>query len=321
MLINEQKTLDQFIKENLDKGYIVPSKSPMALLVFFVKKKTGDLRLIQDYRKLNSITVKNCYPLLLSLDIISKLRDAKIFTKFDVCWGYHNVRIKEGNEWKATFITNQGFFEPCVMFFGLTNSPATFQALMNAIFADLIAEGKVAVYLDDILIWSSTLEEHWKIVHEVLRRLEEHDLYLCSEKCEFEQSHVDYLELVISPGKVSMDPIKVKAVRNWTPPTKLKEVRSFIGFANFYRCFIKDFSKICRPLHNLTKKDVPFVWSPTQQAAFKTLKAAFTSKPVLAIWSPTRPTRIKVDASGYATGGAISQKCNDLDFLWHLIAF
>jgi hypothetical protein len=234
MPINEQKTLNQFIQENLEKGYIIPSKSPMALPVFFVKKKTGDLRLIQDYWKLNSITVKNRYPLPLAMDIVNKLRDAKIFTKFDVCWGYHNVRIKEGDEWKAAFITNQGLFEPHVMFFGLTNSPATFQALMNAIFADLIAEGKVAVYLDDILIWSTTLEEHWKIVHEVLRRLKEHDLYLRPEKCEFEQSHVDYLELVISPGKVSMDPVKVQAVRDWTPPTKLKEVWSFIGFANFY---------------------------------------------------------------------------------------
>jgi hypothetical protein len=112
--------------------------------------------------------VKNCYPLPLSLDIINKLQDAKIFTKFDVHWGYHNVRIKEGDEWKAAFITNQDLFKPCIMFFGLTNLPATFQALMNAIFADLIAEEKVAVYLDDILIWSSTLKEHRKIVHEVL---------------------------------------------------------------------------------------------------------------------------------------------------------
>jgi hypothetical protein len=159
------------------------------------------------------------------------------------------------------------------MFFRLTNSPTTFQALMNAIFADLIDEGKVAVYLDDILIWSTTLDEHRKIVYEVLWCLEEHDLYLRPKKCEFEQSHVDYLRLVISSGKVSIDSIKIQAIRDWTLPTKLKEVRSFIGFANFYRCFIKDFSKICWPLHDLTKKNVPFVWGPTQQAAFDTLKA------------------------------------------------
>jgi hypothetical protein len=207
------------------------------------------------------------------------------------------------------------------MFFRLTNLPATFQALMNIIFADLIAKGKFTVYLDDILIWSTTLEEYRKIVYEILRRLEEHDLYLRPEKCEFEQFYVNYLGLVISPGKVFMDLVKVQAIRDWTLPMKLKEVRSFIRFANFYRRFIKDFSKICRPLHNLTKKDVPFVWGPAQQTAFDTFKAAFTSTPILAIWSPTHSTRIEVDASGFTTGGVISQKCNDLDSLWHPIAF
>jgi hypothetical protein len=172
------------------------------------------------------------------------------------------------------------------MFFGLTNSPATFQSLMNSIFANLIAQGKVAVYLDDILIWSSTLEEHRKIVHKVLHRLQTHDLYLRSEKCKFEQAKVDYLGLVISHGKVSIDPVKIEAVVNWPIPENLKEVRSFIGFANFYRRFIKDFSKICRPLHNLSKKDVPFVWGPSQQQAFDQLKTAFTTEPVLTIWAP-----------------------------------
>jgi hypothetical protein len=131
------------------------------------------------------------------------------------------------------------------MFFGLTNSPVTFQSLMNSIFANLIAQGKVAVYLDDILIWSSTLEEHHKIVHEVLHCLQTYDLYLRPEKCEFEQTKVDYLGLVISHGRVSMDQVKIEAVVNWPVPESLKEVQSFIGFANFYQCFIKDFSKIC----------------------------------------------------------------------------
>jgi hypothetical protein len=168
---NEQGALDKFIEEQLAKGYIVPSKSPMASSVFFVKKKNGELQLIQDYRKLNDITIKNHYPLSLAADIINRLQNAKIFTKFDVRWGYHNVRIRRGDEWKAAFVTNQGLFEPKVMFFGLTNSPATFQLLMNSIFPNLIAQGKVAVYLDDILIWSSTLEEYCKIIHEVLYRL------------------------------------------------------------------------------------------------------------------------------------------------------
>jgi hypothetical protein len=241
---NEQGAHDKFIEEQLAKGYIVPSKSPMASPVFFVIKKNGELRLIQDYRKLNDITIKNCYLLPLAADIINWLQDAKIFTKFNVHWGYHNVRIRRGDEWKAAFVTNQGLFKPKVMFFGLTNSPTIFHSLMNSIFADLIAQGKVAGYFDDILIWSSTLKEHRKIVHKVLHCLQIYDLYLHPEKCEFEQTKVDYLGLVISHGKVSMDPVKIEAVVNWPIPESLKEVRSFIGFANFYRRFIKDFSKI-----------------------------------------------------------------------------
>ena len=319
MPLNEQEELDRFISENLAKGYIVPSKSPMASPVFFIKKKDSKLRLIQDYRKLNEITVKNRYPLPLASDIINKLKDATIFTKFDVRWGYHNVRIKEGDEWKAAFVTNKGLFEPKVMFFGLTNSPATFQSLMNIIFADLIAEGKVAVYLDDILIWSSDLREHRKVVHEVLHRLEEYDLYLRPEKCEFEKSEIEYLGLVIRPGEVCMDPIKVEAVTAWPTPKNLKDVRGFVGFANFYRRFIKDFSKIARPLHDLTKKDTPFLWGSAQQQAFDTLKDAFTSQPILAVWDPSLLTRVEVDASGYATGGVISQKHSD--GFWHPIAY
>ena len=232
---NEQEELDRFIKENVDKGYIVPSKSLISSPVFFIKRKDGKLHLIQDYCKLNEITIKNTYPLPLASDIINKLKGAKVFTKFDVRWGYHNVRIKEGDEWKAAFVTNRGLFEPKVMFFGLTNSPATFQALMNAIFADLIAEGKVAVYLDDILIWSSDMTEHRQVVHEVLTRLEKHDLYLRPEKCAFEKDEIDYLGLIIRSGSVSMDPVKVKAVTTWSTPKCLKDVRAFIGFANFYR--------------------------------------------------------------------------------------
>lgn len=319
MPVNEQAELDAFLDENLRKGYIVPSKSPMASPVFFVKKKDGKLRMVQDYRKLNDITVKNRYPLPLASDIINRLRQSKYFTKFDVRWGYNNIRIKEGDEWKAAFTTNRGLFEPRVMFFGLTNSPATFQALMNSIFGDLIAAGKVAVYLDDILIFSDTREEHRRVTHEVLRRLQEHDLFLRPEKCEFEQTEIEYLGLVIRQGEVSMDPIKVQAVRDWPTPRNLREVRGFIGFANFYRRFIKDFAKITRPLHDLTKKDVAWEWGLRQRTAFDTLKEAFTTEPVLVTWEPDRPTRVEVDASGYATGGVLLQKLED--GLWHPVAF
>jgi hypothetical protein len=319
MAHHEQSELDTFLAENLKKGYIRPSKSPLSSPVFFIKKKDGKLRLIQDYRKLNAVTIKNRYPLPLASDVINQLRGARIFTKFDVRWGYNNVRIKEGDEHKAAFATTRGLFEPTVMFFGLTNSPATFQGLMNAIFADLVAGQKVIVYLNDILIYSSDLEEHRRVVREVLKRLQEHDLYLRPEKCEFEQAKVEYLGMVISEGKVEMDPAKVKAVAEWPTPKNLRELRGFIGFANFYRRFIKDFSKICRPLHDLTKKDTPWKWDEEQKTAFEELRSRFTSSPVLAQWDPSRPTRVEVDSSGFASGGEISQKQDDGH--WHPIAY
>ena len=316
---NEQEALDVFLKEHLEKGYIIPSKSPMSSPFFFVKKKDGKLRPVMDYRKLNDITIKNVYPLPLASDIINRLQGARIFTKLDVRWGYNNIRIKEGDEYKAAFVTNRGLYEPRVMYFGLTNSPATFQTLMNVIFADLIAEGKVAVYLDDILIWSNDLAQHRKVVREVLSRLQQYDLYLRPKKCQFEQAEIEYLGMIIREGQVSMDPTKTEAITSWPKPKNLRDVRSFIGFANFYRRFIKDFSKIARPLHDLTKKDVPFSWGIAQQMAFDRLKEAFVTNPVLAMWDATSPTRITVDASGFATGGIIEQK--KADGLYHPIAY
>ena len=171
---NEQVELDAFLEENLKSGRIQASKSPMASPVFFIKKKDGSLRLVQDYRKLNDMTIKNSYPLPLISEIVNKLKKAKYFTKLDVRWGYNNVRIKEGDEWKAAFRTNRGLFEPLVMFFGLTNSPATFQTMMNDIFMELVDEGVVIVYIDDILIYTETLEEHRKVVRKVLEILEKH---------------------------------------------------------------------------------------------------------------------------------------------------
>jgi transposase InsO family protein len=319
MSITEQVELDAFLEENLRKGYIQESKSPIASPVFFIKKKDGKLRFVQDYRRLNEITVKNRYPLPLVPDIISRLRGAKYFTKFDVRWGYNNVRIKEGDEWKAAFATNRGLFEPKVMFFGLTNSPATFQALMNSIFSDLIAKGKVAVYLDDILIFTLTLEEHRRITEEVLSRLKANDLYLRPEKCEFEKTEIEYLGMVIREGQVSMDPAKIAAVKDWPTPSNVREVRGFLGFANFYRRFIEGFSKVARPLNDLTKKNTPFIWSTDCQHAFDTLREAFVSAPILGLWDPERPTRIEVDASGFATGGALLQQAED--GRWHPVAF
>jgi len=181
----EQKKLDSFLEENLRTRRICPSKSPIAALVFFIKKKDGSLQLVQDYRALNSMTVKNKYLLPLISELVSQLCGARYFTKLDVHWGFNNVRIKPGDEWKAAFWTNRGLFEPLVMFFGMTNSPATFQTMMNDIFRDLIAEGIMVVYLDDILIFTRTEEEHAKAIRWVLQVLQEHKLFLRPEKCEF----------------------------------------------------------------------------------------------------------------------------------------
>ena len=316
---NEQLELDKFLAEHIQKGYLVPSKSPMASPVFFIKKKDGKLRLVQDYRRLNKITIKNWYPLPLAADIINRLTKVQYFTKFDVRWGYHNIRICEGDEWNGTIVMNRGLYEPKVMYFGMTNSPATFQALMNSVFADLIAKGEVAVYMDDILIYSKHLKEHRQVVQEVLKRLEHYDLYLKPEKCEFEKDSMEYLGMIIQPREVQMDPGKVAAVKDWPTPTTLKEVRVFIGFANFYRRFIRDFSTMARPLHDLTKKDVPWHWSQEQQEAFNTIKKQFCEEPILKVYDPELPTHVKCDASGFATGGILSQKHKD--GLWHPVAY
>jgi Reverse transcriptase (RNA-dependent DNA polymerase) len=173
----EQVELDKFLKENLDKGYIKLSQSPMASLFFFVKKKDGKLRPCQDYQYLNDWTVKNAYPLPLISEIMDKIKDAKFFTKFNVRWGYNNVRIKAEDQWKAAFKTNRGLFEPTVMFFGMCNSPATFQAMMDSIVSNMIEGWKVIVYMDDILIFAESQEELQEQTKQVLQRLREHDLF------------------------------------------------------------------------------------------------------------------------------------------------
>jgi len=223
--------------------------------VFFIKKKDGSLWLVQDYHALNAVTIKNRYPLPLISELVSQLHGARYFTKLDVRWRFNNVCIKPGDEWKVTFHTNRGLFEPFVMFFGMTNSPATFQTMMNNIFRTLIVEGIVVVYLDDILIFTRTEEKHERAVRRVLKVLAEHKLFLCPEKCEFHRKEIEYLGLVISENKVAMDPVKVAGVCDWPTPENQTDVQAFIGFVNFYRHFIRDFSTIARPLFDLMCSD------------------------------------------------------------------
>jgi hypothetical protein len=320
MTLTEQTEMDAFLEEALATGRIRQPKSPLGALVFFIKKKDGKLCFVQDYRALNVITRKNRYPLPLINDLIHRLKDMRYFTKLDIHLGYNNVHIHEGDEWKATFHTNRGSCEPLVMYFGLTNSPATFQTMMNEIFQDLITKGIVSVYLNDILIFTNSLEEHSRITCLVLDYMREHKLYLRPEKCEFEKVRIEYLSIIISHNKVEMDPVKITGVADWPTPSNKKEVQSFVGFINFYRRFIPGFSHHARALFDLTMKDVRFVWGLPQEDSFMKLKELITSAPILVLPNNDLPFRLEADGSSIATSAVLSQQQVD-DNAWHPVTF
>ena len=267
----EQSELDKWIKENLEKGYIRPSQSPMASPFFYVKKKDGRLRPCQDYRYLNDWTIKNAYPLPLISELTDKLAGAKYFTKLDVRWGYNNIRIKDGDQWKAAFKTNKNLFEPTVMFFGMCNSPATFQSMMDSIFGDLIEGCIVIIYMDNIFLFAKNPQDLETNTKKILQRLRENNLFLKPAKCEFSKTKVEWLGMIIE-GKISMDPGKLKGISEWPSPTTVKQTRGFLEFGNFYRCFIQHFSEITKPLNDLLKKDQKFDWTSICQKAFDELK-------------------------------------------------
>src|SRR5580692_5741910 len=306
---DEQKALLEFVKEQQAKGYIRPSKSPYVAPFFFIKKKDGKLRPVQDYRRLNEWTIRNRYPLPLISELIAKVKGAKLFTKFDMQWGYNNVHIKQGDEWKAAFIMNQGLFKPTVMFFRLTNSPATFQTMMNAIFAPEIAEGWLIVYMDDILIATKDdAKFHEECVHRVLERLHLHDLYLKPEKCAFEQRQMEFLGVVLENGTVQMDPAKLKGIADWQTPQRVTDIRAFLGFMGFYHYFVPNYSNIARPLIQLTKKNAAFRWTEECKKAFEHLKTLMCSCPILRQPDYTKAFFLATDASAYGMGAVLSQE-------------
>ena len=199
--------------------------------------------------------VKNNYPLLLISDILENIGTNKMFTKMDLRWGYNNVRIKEEDEWKAAFIIPEGSFKPMVMFFGLTNSPATFQAMMNELLRDLINTEKVAVFIDDVIVGTESEEGYNELVAEIVKRLEENDLYVKPEKCKWKVREVGFLRVVIGPKGIKMEEEKVKGILKWPTLKYVKDVQKFLGLANYYCQFIEGFASIARPLYNLVKKD------------------------------------------------------------------
>jgi len=244
--------------------------------------------------------------------LIYDLAEKRLFSKFDIRWGYNNIRIKEGDEYKAAFKTSEGLFEPTVMFFGLTNSPATFQTMMDDIFQEEVAQGWLHIYMDNMIIAT----EDDKVLHElrvnhILDKLEKFDLFLKPEKCKFHQQEVEYLGVLIGNGSVKMDPIKVQGISEWPTPLTVKDVRSFLGFCNFYRAFIKNFSDIACPLNDLTRKNEQFIWSKERDEAFLRLKAVCSSYLVLHTPDWTKQFIMETDASGYALGVVIAQEFED----------
>lgn len=299
----ELAELRKYLDENLAKGFIRPSKSSGGAPILFVKKKNGSLRLCVDYRGLNNVTIKNRYPLPLISEIIRCVKGKKFFTRIDLKGAYNLVRVKSGDEWKTAFRCRYGHFEYLVMPFGLTNAPATFQHLMNDIFRDLL-DIIVLVYLDDILIFSDTYEQHVLDVIEVLSRLRNNNLYASLSKCEFHQSEVLFLGFVLSGTGIRMDSDKLDTILAWKSPTSVKDIQIFLGFANFYRVFINNFAKLASPLTRLLRKDVPFIWSDTCENSFSALKNSFVSAPILHFPDTTRPFILETD---YALCGVLSQ--------------
>jgi len=317
---DELLVLRKELTSYLDKDYIQASKSPAGAPVLFARKPGGGLRFCIDYRGLNAITRKDRYPLPLIRETLGALGRAKWLTKLDVSSAFHRIRIAKGEEWKTAFRTRYGLYEWKVCPFGLANAPATFQRYINWALRDYL-DDFCSAYVDDILIFTSgSLQDHRDKVKKVLVRLSQHGLPLDIKKCEFETKATKYLGYVIEVGKgIRMDPDKTKAIREWDAPETVKGVRSFLGFCNYYRLFIKDYATTAMPLNNLTRKGVNFQWTDQENNAFIALKAKFEQDQVLANYDPDRETRLEPDASGWATGGVLSQK--DEISGWRPIAF
>ena len=311
--------MTEYVESSLKAGLIRPSSSPAGAGFFFVGKKDGSLRPCIDYGPLNEITIKNRYPLPLMSSAFDQLQQAKIFTKLDLRNAYHLVRIRDGDEWKTGFNTPSGHYEYLVMSFGLTNAPAVFQAMINDVLRDFLNHF-VYVYLDDILIFSPDSNSHVRHVRQVLQRLLENQLYVKAEKSEFHANTTSFLGFIIAPGEMQMDPAKVSAVAQWPTPDSRKKVQQFLGFANFYRRFIRNFSAIAAPLHALTSPLTPFLWSPQAEEAFQQLKARFTTAPILTVPDPSRQFVVEVDASNNGVGAVLSQR-SEKDNKLHPCAF
>ncbi len=312
-----------YVDEMLGKGYIRPSTSPYAAPVLIVKKPDGGLRICIDYRALNALTIKNRNAPPLIRDTLAKLCASRIFTKFDIIAAFNEIRMKEGEEEKTAFLTRYGLFEYVVMPFGLCNAPSTFQAFINNVLREHL-DVFCSAYLDDILIYSNNKEEHIQHVGKILEKLKQAGLYLDINKCQFHTQEIKYLGLIITTDGLKMDPAKINTIVQWKEPRCIKDVQAFMGFANFYRKFVHNYSKISAPLSNLTRKDqksfiFPWPKDSPEQRAMDDLKKAFTTAPVLAHFDPDKETWLETDASDYVVAAILSQRGDD--GLLHPVAF
>jgi hypothetical protein len=264
-----------------------------------------------DYRGINKITIPNRYPLPLIQELQDRIQGAQWFTKMDLESGFHLIRIREGDEWKTAFRTRYGLYEYTIMPFGLTNAPSTFQDMMNHIFRDMIDLGLLS-YMDDLLVYADTIEGHDKTVCEVQRRLQANRLAVSPEKCVWRQQEVEFLGHLIGREGIKMSPEKIEVVLEWKSPSSLVETQSFLGFANFYRRFIQDYSRVARPMTELTKGTAKhFRWTPEAELAFQELKNRFTSALILAHFNPQKEVIVETDASDFALGAVLSQRDNE----------
>ena len=303
------------LKELQAAEIIKPSKSPFASPIVIVRKKDGRIRLCVDYRKLNTRTVRDAFPLPRIEESLDVLRKAKYFTSLDLMSGYLQVQVAHKEQQKTAFTTPMGLYEYTRMPFGLMNAPATFQLLMNTVFADMHLS-ELLIYLDDVIICSATLEEHLKRLERVFVRLRQHGLKLKPSKCHFLRKEVKYLGHVVSEEGVATDPEKIAAVRDWPIPKTKKEVRSFLGFTGYYRRFIRDYAKKANPLFALVgskvvpgkRSAVTDVWTPQCQEAFQCLKETLISAPILAYPDFELPFILQTDASLSGLGAVLAQE-------------
>jgi len=309
----ELKELKSQLEELIQKHFIRPSVSPWGTPVLLVKKKDDNMRLCIDYRQLNKVTIKNKYPLPRIDDRLDQLKGASVFSKIDLRSGYHQIRIKSSDVSKTAFRTRYGHYEFLVMPFGVTNALAVFMDYMNRIFQPYLDQF-VIIFIDDILIYSKSPQEHAQHLRIVLTILHEKQLFAKFSKCEFWLSNVKFLRHVISQGGVVVDHSKVEAVQNWTRPRNVSEVRSFLGLAGYYRRFIMKFSQIALPLTRLTRKDVAFVWDEECERSFRTLKKKLTIALVLAIPYPEKRYIILCDASSKGLGSVLMQGDNVITY-------